>query len=117
MWRRCMQRLHYRPPGPPTPWGVSLILVQGGVDPDLHVAPQCVAHGAPLIRLLDGALEAPGVDARDAAADIEVYARDLYVVYVERAHGADLQPVWWRAPLVQNVRERHREARAVGGCH
>src|SRR3712207_6720667 len=94
-----------------------LTFVEAGVYPHLHVAAQGVGDGAALLRLLDGALEALGVDARDAAADVEVRARDLYVVYVERAHGADLQPLGRRAPLVQNVRERHREARAVGGCH
>src|SRR5918997_6570724 len=70
---------------------------------------------ASLFRLLDGALEALGVDARDAAADVEVRASYSHFVHVEGAHDADLQPLRGRAPLVQDVRERHREARAVRG--
>ena len=54
------------------PGSSVLTFVEAGVQPYLHVAPQGVGDGAALIRLLDGALEALGVDARDAAADVEV---------------------------------------------
>src|SRR3712207_6142496 len=93
-------------------WG---LLLQAGVHPDLHVAPQRVAHWATLVRLLDGALKAFRVYIRDVTADVQVDARDLHVVHVERAHGPDLQLLRGCATLVQNVRERHRKARAVGG--
>jgi hypothetical protein len=94
---------------------VELTLVQASVPPDLDVAQQRVAHGAALMRLLDGVAEVLGFHAGHAAPDIEIDARDSHVVLVERAHGADLQPLGRRAALGQNVGERHREARAVGG--
>src|SRR5215211_7255228 len=92
-----------------------LTLLQAGVPPDLDVAHQRVAHRAALIRLLDGIAEVLGFHARHPTPDIQIYACDSHVLYVEGAHGADLQPLGRRAALGQDVRERHRKARAVGG--
>src|SRR5829696_8512115 len=82
---------------------VELTLLQAGVPPDLHVAHQRVAHRAAFIRLLDGVAELLSFHARHPAPDIEIYACDSHVVYVEGAHGAYLQPLGRRAALGQNV--------------
>src|SRR5215208_1833888 len=82
---------------------VELTLLQAGVPPDLDVAHQRVAHRAALIRLLDGVAEVLGLHARHPAPDIQIYAGDSHVVYVEGAHGADLKPLRRCAALGQNV--------------
>src|SRR3712207_6854624 len=55
-------------------WG---LLLQAGVHPDLHVAPQRVAHWATLVRLLDGALKAFRVYIRDVTARSEEHTSEL----------------------------------------
>ena len=50
---------------------IGVDVLEAGVHPRVHVASQGVGHRT---ALPDGALEALGVDARDAAPDVELYA-------------------------------------------
>src|SRR5215212_10866441 len=82
---------------------VELTLLQAGVPPDLDVAHQRVAHRAAFIRLLDGVAEVLDFHAWHPAPDIQIDACDSHVLYVEGAHGTDLQPLGRRTALGQNV--------------
>jgi hypothetical protein len=75
-------------------------LVQGGVHLDVGAAAQGVGDGADLVGLLDGLLEAVGVDAGDAAVDVEDLGGDLeapmsstQVAFIRSSSGS-LPPSW-----------------------
>src|ERR671916_145878 len=91
------------------------LALQVGLQLDLHVAPQGIRDGAELLGLPGGVLEFVLTDTGHRTSHVEVYVRDLELLVVQRTHRIHLDPLRLCVVLSQDVGERHRVARRVGG--
>src|ERR687894_3304496 len=95
------------------------LIFQRGVYPDLDVVLEGVGDGADLVHLLDGLLEAFGVELRVAAPDVEVHRGDPepFGDLVEGAGGLTVYALRRRTALAQNEGEGRGVAARVGRGH